>query len=77
MYKDNQLITKIEVKAGVDASRYWMYKEGLKQGVPCIFLSPSEIIEKVPEAIYYHINEDWVRAREMFFQFFRVVTPVY
>ena len=60
MYKNNQLIAKFEVKAGVDASRYWMYTEGIKQGVPCIFLSPSEIKEKVPEVIYYPINEDWV-----------------
>lgn len=60
VYKDNQLIAKYEVKAGVDASRYWIYNEGLRQGVPCIFLSPSEIKDKVPEAIYYPINEHWV-----------------
>ena len=60
MYKDNNIIVKFEVKAGVDASRYWMYNEGLKRGFPCIILSPSKIRDMVPEAKYYPINENWV-----------------
>ena len=72
VYKDEKIIVQFEVKAGVDASRYWMYDEGLKRGFPCIFLSPSEIIKMIPEAKYYTINKDWVigvlestaRARE-------------